>query len=83
MNKNIYKKQECDYCGSKNEIVRPSPFMTDAGSMMCKICWDMTKEEYMDSNGEYIPDFEDGPGYELIEDKQYIDSKEAWKLAQD
>lgn len=26
----------------------------------------MTKEEYWNSNGEYIPKFEDAPGYEKI-----------------
>jgi len=54
----IYKKGKCDYCDTKNTLTRPSPFMADRGAMMCKYCWDMTKEEYANSNGEWIPDFE-------------------------
>ena len=65
--KNIYKLGVCDYCGEENKITRPSPFMGDV-SMMCKECWDMTKEEYWNSNGEYIPKFEDDPGYKKIKE---------------
>lgn len=50
--------KECDYCGEPAEKLRPSPFMSDYWAKMCKHCWDMTKEEYAASNGEYIPDFE-------------------------
>jgi len=63
----IYKISKCDYCGDKNIMVRPTPFMADIPAMMCKICWDLTKEEYADSNGEYIPKFNsDEIGYEEI-----------------
>ncbi len=53
----IYKVGKCDYCGDKNVVVRGTPFMADIPSWMCKICWDFTKSEYADSNGEYIPKF--------------------------
>lgn len=52
MIKNIYKKEKCSYCDDENTLTRPSPFMADRGAMMCKYCWDMTKEEYANSNGE-------------------------------
>lgn len=74
MAKNIYKVSSCDYCGTENQIVRPTPFMADVPAMMCKICWDDTKEEYMNSNGEWIPKFEDGPGYEEMESIEIINT---------
>jgi dimeric dUTPase (all-alpha-NTP-PPase superfamily) len=52
------EQEKCDYCGEYVDYTRPSPFMGESASM-CKICWDMTKEEHAASNGEYIPDFED------------------------
>lgn len=55
----IYKVGECSYCGDENKVLRPSPFMADTGAMMCEECWNFTKEEYKNSNGEYIPDFQD------------------------
>lgn len=55
----IYEVGKCSYCGDENKVLRPSPFMADAGSMMCEFCWDETKEEYKNSNGECIPDFQD------------------------
>lgn len=51
----------CDYCGEDVEYIRPSPFMADTGANMCKVCWDMTKEEYSASHGEYIENFEEYP----------------------
>lgn len=85
MSRNIYKTGKCDYCGEKNKIIRPTPFMADIPAMMCKYCWDMTEEEYGASNGEYIGKFEDGPGYEeetqknIKHKKIYIAS--SWKNA--
>ena len=29
----IYKIGKCDYCGEKNQILRPSPFMADIEAM--------------------------------------------------
>lgn len=63
--KNIYKTGECDYCGQEEVLTRPTPFMADVPAMMCKLCWDMTEQEYAACNGEYIGRFEDGPGYEV------------------
>jgi len=54
----IYKIRKCDYCSDNNIIVRGTPFIADIPAYMCKTCWDMTKEEYMNSNGEYIKDFD-------------------------
>lgn len=51
----------CDYCGESANKVRPSPFMGDIGSSMCKECWDATKKEYAASHDEHIPQFEDYP----------------------
>ncbi|QII25645.1 hypothetical protein G3M80_13910 [Bacillus altitudinis] len=51
----------CDYCDELSKKVRPSPFMGDVGSSMCKDCWDMTKKEYAASHDEHIGDFEDYP----------------------
>ncbi|ARD58224.1 hypothetical protein BRL64_05210 [Bacillus safensis] len=51
----------CDYCDELSNKVRPSPFMGDIGSSMCKDCWDMTKKEYAASHDEHIGDFEDYP----------------------
>ncbi|WP_201319083.1 dUTP diphosphatase [Paenibacillus sp. EPM92] len=59
----MYPLDRCDYCGEDVEYTRPSPFMADASSSMCKQCWDMTKEEYAASNDEHIPDFEDYPHF--------------------
>lgn len=47
---------ECDYCEDVAKV-KSTPFMADAGASMCKRCWDMTKEEYLASNGEDIGDF--------------------------
>jgi len=60
-NKCKYKKP-CDYCDEYVDKLRPSPFMGDRG-MMCKDCWNMTKEEYAASQDEHIPDFEDYPHF--------------------
>lgn len=54
---NLYKVGQCDYCGDKNEALRPSPFMADSGCM-CEQCWDMTQKEYRNATGEFIPDFQ-------------------------
>ncbi|EKS4345101.1 hypothetical protein QB607_003105 [Clostridium botulinum] len=54
----FYKIGTCDYCDEENKILRPSPFMVDMSAMMCEYCWSETKKEYMNSNGEYIPDFD-------------------------
>lgn len=54
----IYKINQCDYCGNKNVITRPSPFMADRTAMMCEYCWNETQKEYEASNGEYIPNFQ-------------------------
>ena len=68
---NIYEIDECDYCGNLGVIVRPSPFLADIGSKMCKHCWNETQKEYANSVGEYIPDFIDNNlGYEEIK-KEY------------
>lgn len=55
----MYPRETCDYCEEESDYVRPTPFMADIGSSMCKACWDSTKEEYAASNGEFIPAFED------------------------
>lgn len=47
---------ECDYCESVAKV-KSSPFMADAGASMCKQCWDDTRKEYIDSNGEDIGEF--------------------------
>lgn len=54
----IYTIGKCDYCGNKDEIVRPTPFMADLSASMCEYCWNETKKEYESSNGEYIVDFQ-------------------------
>lgn len=54
----FYKIGNCDYCDEENQILRPSPFMADISSMICEYCWSEIKKEYMNSNGEYIPDFD-------------------------
>ena len=71
----IYKVGKCNYCDSRNVVLRPSPFIAD-GAMMCEECWEMTKKEYANSNGEYIPKFdEDKEDYEMAKDniKPYVD----------
>ncbi|MED3779381.1 hypothetical protein P4560_02290 [Heyndrickxia sporothermodurans] len=55
--------QECDYCETPAQKLRPTPFMSDVPACMCKHCWDMTKEEYAASHGEEIGDFEDYPHF--------------------
>ncbi|HDK7194922.1 TPA: hypothetical protein PTV74_003229 [Clostridium botulinum] len=55
----FYKIGTCDYCDEENQILRPSPFLADMSAMMCEYCWSEIKKEYMNSNGEYIPDFDD------------------------
>ncbi|NFO86484.1 hypothetical protein FDC58_10520 [Clostridium botulinum] len=54
----IYKIGTCNYCDEENQILRPSPFMADV-AMMCEHCWNETQEEYKNSTGEYIPNFQD------------------------
>jgi len=54
----LYEIGKCDYCGEENQILRPSPFIADMGTMMCEYCWNDTQKEYAASNGEYIPDFD-------------------------
>lgn len=64
----IYKVGKCNYCDNTNVVLRPSPFIAD-GAMMCEECWEMTKKEYANSNGEYIPKFdEDKEDYEMAKD---------------
>lgn len=65
MEKSIYRVETCDYCDNENRILRPSPCMADS-AIMCKWCWDSTKKEYAASHGENIPEFEDGPGWDLL-----------------
>lgn len=61
-NKELYPDGgNCTYCDEFTDKLRPSPFMADTGADMCKYCWDSTKEEYANSNGDYIPSFEDYP----------------------
>lgn len=63
----IYEIGKCDYCGNKNAITRPTPFMTDGSAMMCEVCWNSIQIEYENSNGEYIPNFQsDKSGYDVI-----------------
>ena len=54
----IYEVGKCSYCGDENKVLRPTPFLADRVAMMCEYCWNETKEEYKNSNGEYIPDFQ-------------------------
>ncbi|WP_342501546.1 hypothetical protein [Bacillus sp. FSL W7-1085] len=51
----------CNYCENFASKVRPSPYLADIGSSMCKDCWDMTKQEYAASHDEHIGKFEDYP----------------------
>ena len=68
---NIYEIDECDYCGNRGIIVRPSPFLIDNGAKMCEYCWNETQKEYIHSTGENIPNFKDVEmGYDKIE-KEY------------
>lgn len=62
----IYRLGECTYCSNTYQITRPTPFMADVPAMMCKMCWDMTQEEYANSNGDYIGNFGDADGYKEI-----------------
>src|SRR5690625_605848 len=59
----MYPQEQCSYCGEDVDFKRPSPFMADAGADMCEHCWNMTKDEYAASNGEYIPEFKDYPHF--------------------
>jgi hypothetical protein len=59
----VEQPPECDYCEETVDKVRPSPFLGDVGSMMCKGCWDMTKNEYAASHDEHIGEFEDYPHF--------------------
>lgn len=59
----IYELGECSYCSNSYSITRPTPFMADVPSMMCKQCWDDTQEEYANCNGEHIGNFGDADGY--------------------
>lgn len=56
-------KNPCSYCDEYVDKLRPSPFMSDIGQQMCKECWNFTKEEYANSNEEYIGEFEDYPHF--------------------
>lgn len=61
-NKKLYPDGgNCTYCDEFTDKLKPTPFMADGSAKMCRDCWEMTKEEYANSNGEYIPDFEDYP----------------------
>ncbi|HCL4447175.1 TPA: hypothetical protein N2D16_002780 [Clostridium botulinum] len=71
----FYKIGTCDYCDEENQILRPSPFLADMSAMMCEYCWSEIKKEYMNSNGEYIPDFDDKKE-EYEEMKSNVKSKE-------
>lgn len=59
----MFPLERCSYCGEEVSYTRPSPFMADFDADMCEECWNMTKEEYAASNGEYIPDFKDYPHF--------------------
>lgn len=48
---------KCDYCEDNTEV-RGTPFIADIPAMMCKHCWDITKEEYLGSEGTYIGEFD-------------------------
>jgi hypothetical protein len=48
---------KCDYCDTRNIEVRGTPFMADIPAKMCEECWDITKEEYENSDGVYIGEF--------------------------
>jgi dimeric dUTPase (all-alpha-NTP-PPase superfamily) len=67
------EQEECDYCGENVDYTRPSPFMGDIRSSMCKPCWDMTKKEYAASTGEYIPEFEDYPHFKKKKPKKLLE----------
>jgi len=34
--------KKCDYCGVAAESLRPTPFLCDAGKVMCEECWKAT-----------------------------------------
>lgn len=73
----LYEIGTCSYCNENNQILRPSPFMADTKAMMCDHCWNETKKEYSDSNGEYIPDFDSNKD-EYKSAKNSISVKEDW-----
>lgn len=50
----------CDYCEDITSQLRLSPFMADLSRMMCRECWEMTRKEYLASNGEDIGKFSKG-----------------------
>jgi len=49
---------KCDYCDTDNTEVRGTPFLADVPAKMCRYCWEMTKKEYLASEGTYIGEFE-------------------------
>lgn len=38
-------KGDCDYCRSKDVDVRPTYFLSDTGSNMCRECWDFRADK--------------------------------------
>lgn len=53
------EKPECDYCGEYVDKIHGTPFMAEAGAVMCRECWNMTREEYIGSEGTDIGLFDD------------------------
>lgn len=53
-------KEKCDYCDEYVERLRSTPYMNDAviGSMMCEGCWDMTRSQFIGSEGFDIGNFD-------------------------
>lgn len=50
----------CNYCDEDNQIVRGTPYMADIPAKMCEHCWNMTRKEYLASEGTDIGEFDKG-----------------------
>jgi hypothetical protein len=50
-------KTKCSYCGERVVKVSGTPFIADAGSVICEECWNLTREAYIGANGEDIGTF--------------------------
>lgn len=73
--KSIYEYGKCSYCDEINRVTRPTPFMADVGvgAMMCESCWEDTRKEYANSNGEIIDKFNSCDGYEEAKEQVVTD----------
>lgn len=51
----------CDYCSTFTDKVRPSPYLANVGSAICKHCWNLARERGNKLEGTDIGDFHDYP----------------------